>query len=203
MDTMMKSPAQLTATTLFEAAGGQYTAGSYDNAIMLYELGLGKNTHFRDALFSLISTLVVAKKFDAAVPVVARLLAVDPTSTPTQTQAWNVWRGINQTSKNEALKAVATDSAIHYGELRTGGPTSVEISAFNPDKDGATLDGAVRNRTTAQKSYQVTFEFLNATGGVVVAVPVAVGDVPANTGKAFSVKATGAGIAAWRYKPVQ
>jgi tetratricopeptide (TPR) repeat protein len=203
MDTMMKNPAQFSAATLFEAAGGQYAAGAYDNAIKLYQLGLEKNPSFRDGLFSLASTMVVAKRYDEAVPVIARLLAVDPVNSFTQTQALNVWKGINQTSKNDALKAMATDSAIHYGQLRTNGPTSVEVSTFNPEKDGATLEGAVKNRTTEQKSYQVTFEFLNATGGVVASVPVVVSNVPASTGKMFSVKATGAGIAAWRYKPLQ
>jgi tetratricopeptide (TPR) repeat protein len=203
-DAMMANPAQYNAATLFVAAGSMYGAGQYENAVRLYVEGLKKNPNLRDALFSLTSTYITMGKFDDAVPIVARLLAVDPSNVKTYTQAAVVWRGVVKSSSNAKLTEIATDSAILYSDLRLHSPVSVEMSPeFDTSTDSASLDGVVQNMATEAKSYQVTFEFLNAAGGVVTSTVANVADVPAKTGKPFSLNVAGKGIVAWRYKAVK
>ena len=204
MDDMMKNPDQFTALTLFEAATGEYNASQFENAAKLYELGLKKNPNFRDGVFSLISSYVQLKKFDDAIPHVYKLLTIDPTNVRSYTQAWNVWRGVNNSSTNAALKAIGQDSAIHYGTIRNSAEVSVEMNNdFVALGDSATVSGAVHNRGAAPKSYEVTFEFLDTKGAVVTTKAVTVADVAAKSGKAVAVAVKGKDIVAWRYKPVK
>lgn len=204
MGRMLSNPDAFTSGTLFEAAFGAFNAGGLDEAIQLYELGLKKNPYHRDGWFSLTSALITRRRFDEAVVASGKLLQIDPTSVPNYTQALNAWRGVAQEGKNEALKEIAADSAIYYAGRRTDAPVSVEMRPdFHVTADGASLPGVLQNRSDAAKSYRITFEFLNASGSVVGTEEVTVADVPAKTGKPFTVSGKGAGIVAWRYKPVQ
>ena len=74
------------------------------------------------------------------------------------------------------------------------------ITAPPPTGD-AMFEGAVHNQTAAPKSFSFVVEFLNATGAVVGAPQtVEVTDIPAKTGKRFSLTVKGTGIVAYRYK---
>ena len=204
MEAMVANPDKYTSGTLFGAAVTQYNGEQYETAISLFKAGLKKNPYYRDALFSLANTYVKMGKFDDAVPILLRLQAGDPNNVNTHTMAWNVWRGIIKSGTDEKLKAVATDSSIKYSGLRQDAPVSVEMSTeFDTSNEQATLTGAVQNRSAAPKSYKITFEFLDDKGAVVASSVADVPNVPAKTGMAFTVKAAGKGIVAWRYKPVE
>lgn len=202
LDEMVKNPEKYSAAALFEGAGGQFAGGEFATANKLYEAGLARNPMFRDALFSYVSSLLKAEQSDKALEVVRKLLSVDPNSQSTLTQAAAVWSAIYRAA-DEASKAKVQDSLIHYTTESRQASAYVRVNAFTPSATGAKIEGQVNNMTDAPKSYTIEFEFLNATGGVVSTATGSAPDAPAKTGKAFTVSGTGAGIVAWRYKPIK
>jgi tetratricopeptide (TPR) repeat protein len=197
---MMKNPDQYTAGALFEAGSNAYAAGQYDDAMSFYQAGLVKVPGHRDALFSMSSAMVKTQKFDEALPIVRRLLAVDPTDTSNVLQAYNVWIGVYHNSKDEALKGVAIDSIQYYQALAKSLPASVHVEPLVPEKDAVNLSGTVTNRGDGAKTFLIEFEFLNAAGAVVAKGNANVADVGPKATKPFSVAAKGLNVVAWRYK---
>lgn len=201
---MLKTPAQFTPTQLFAAGKDAFDAELYEDAVSFFEAGLGKSAHSRDGLFNLANTHVRTNAFDKAAPLLPRLFAVDPLNRDNFILASNVWRGItNATAENSPAQKAALDSNVHYIKLRDSSAISVKPDAFAPPATGdVTLEGAVHNYTAAPRNFSMIVEFLNANGAVVgAAQTVEVTDIPAKTGKRFSVTGKGAGISAYRYKP--
>jgi tetratricopeptide (TPR) repeat protein len=201
MNTMMERPDSFSASALFEAAGAAFTAENYPNAIKLYEVGLGKNPMFRDGLFSYISALIKAEQFDKATAAARKLISIDPNSQGSLQQTAAAWQGLMKSTQDSLVRLRATDSTLHYVTESRTAPAYLKVNAF--DASAGSIDGQINNMTDAPKSFEVSFEFLDASGGVVSTAKVPVADIPAKTGKAFSVKGTGTGIVAWRYAPLK
>lgn len=81
-------------------------------------------------------------------------------------------------------------------------PVRVTFGEFTTTTDKVTIGGEIRNRTQAEKTYNLTIEFLDKAGTVVTSGSTTVEKVPAGGVGRFSITATGKDIAAFRYKPI-
>lgn len=97
----------------------------------------------------------------------------------------------------------AIDSALKYQTMMTSLPAQVTFNEFTIAADGkTTLGGSVLNQTDAQKSYTIKFEFVDKAGNTVATQDVAVGPVAPKQRTSFKATASGAGIVAFKYAPL-
>ncbi len=103
---------------------------------------------------------------------------------------------------NQDSAKVAVDSAIKYNNAMTTLPAKVEFTEFTPSDAKTTIGGSVTNQTDAAKSFNLKIEFVDKAGNVVGSQDVPVGPVQPHQSAKFNATATGAGIVAFRYKPI-
>ena len=164
--------------------------GSYKLAAQAFEGGVKLNPYYRDGLFNLVNTYLQLNDSAAMLPVAQRLVRADP---------------MNRMS----LRLLAfshqrvghIDSTLHYLRMADSTlTTDITVSEFGPQEQSAELKGIATNlRSRPNTPFKLVFDFLN-TKGEVVATQAA--DIPAIAGQEtfqFELKATVAGIAAWRY----
>jgi tetratricopeptide (TPR) repeat protein len=122
-----------------------------------------------------------------------------------------------RTAANAAKRKALTDSAIKLDSLQKDMlnkqlaantrademQVQVLFGEFTPLADKATLSGEIRNKTDSEKTYTLNVEFLDKSGNVVTTGQATVPKVGAHNVGKFSLTATGANIAAFRYKPIQ
>lgn len=200
---MLTDPTKFTAAQLFGAGVEAFGAQRYDDAITSFRAGLVKNQCNRDGLFNLANSYNYAKQFDSAFAAFPKLLAVDPQNPDNFRLIAKTWQDVMKADANSPRGKIAIDSIINYIKLRDSSAVTVKFAPFTiPDRTDAAADAMITNRSGAPKTFQVTIEFLNAACGVVTSQTVTVPNVPAGQGMRFSVIGKGAGIVAYRYKPV-
>jgi hypothetical protein len=101
----------------------------------------------------------------------------------------------------DSAKAVA-DSALKYNTVAEGFPVKVTFNEFSTTEEKSTLAGSVNNTSDQTQTYAVKVDFLDVSGKVLSSQTATVGPVTAGQTGRFSVTATGAGIAAFRYAPL-
>jgi tetratricopeptide (TPR) repeat protein len=198
---MLTDPARYTYTQLFAAGVDAFGAERYDDAVAFFDAGLKKNPSSRDGLFNLANSYVYAQNFDLALPMLARLFAVDPLNRDNYILAAKTWQSI-QNGPESPRQKTAIDSTIYYLRLRDSSAFTVKPDVFTPPTTGDfTFEGAVHNWTAAPGAFSFIVEFLNASGNPVGSPQtIEVTEIPAKTGKRFTLTGRGAGVVAYRYK---
>jgi tetratricopeptide (TPR) repeat protein len=162
----------------------------YPLAIQAFEAGLVKVPYHREALYRLSAAAALANDTARALSAGQRLYAVDPlnrTSIRMLAQAWQL--------RNKP------DSVLRYLKIADSIPVDVNVTGLTTEEQGATLRGLVTNFHTKQSApVSLVFDFLNAKGDVVATMPQTIGPLAPNGTQPLELKATGAGIAAWRYR---
>jgi tetratricopeptide (TPR) repeat protein len=199
---MLKNPEKHSAASLAEAGVAAFRAQRYEEAMQFFDASLKKNTHHAQTLFNYINAAISAKKLTEATGMVPRLIAVDPSNYDNITLAARAWQAVVLAAGGTPSKE-ATDSALHYVSARSNSTISVKFNAFVPRPGNAqTFEGVIENRSDAAKSFDFPVECLDATGGVVATTKITVADIPPKAAKEFKVQCAGAGIMAFKYKPV-
>lgn len=205
-------------------------AGQTKDALALFQAAYRKNGYHRDILYDLGRTYVDADNPSAAMPVVARLLTVDPSNGDNYRLQGLVYAMVQRkltaesktygqkanSSKSSAVKRayidsakvagdsirVVTDLALKYSMVADSLPAKVGFTEFSPSDGKVTVGGTITNNTSSPQTYTMAMEFLDKDGNVVDKQTATVGPVaPSSAGK-FSVIGNGQGIVAFRYAPV-
>lgn len=127
-----------------------------------------------------------------------------------------VVNALGRTVADQAKRRALTDTAIRLDSLQRSAlnkqvdwntkadsmPVQVLFAEFTPGAEKTTLAGEVRNRSTAEKTYTLNFEFLDKTGAVVTTGTATVDKVAPRGSGRFSLTGTAPGIVAFRYKPI-
>lgn len=211
--------------------GGVWATQAADTAgaSTLFHAAYQMNPYHRDALSNLALIELRQQKFDSAMTLLSQLKAVDPNGDNARLWLFTYagmakkFADLNhdivarfKQSKDQKLKRVLSDSATLttdsnrvYTELavnvNTGMdsiPVLVTFSQFSSQGDSVTLKGTIANHTADAKTYTLKVDFLDHTGAVVVSDSTTVGPVSGNGSGEFALKASGAGITAFRYAPV-
>ena len=190
-DSLAAHAKDLDPDALFGPGSRLVGQGLYRPGARALALGLAKNPYRRDALFSLAAAYYQLRDSASLLPAAQRLLALDPLGRPSLRLVAAGWdfRGARDSAK--AYKARAD----------TGLAVEITVPSFLPDSGGAVISVVAANlKASPSRPFRITLDFLDATGQ-----PVATHtqDIPAllpRQSQAFDVKATGRGIAGWRYR---
>ncbi|HEU5262254.1 MAG TPA: hypothetical protein VFU41_12610 [Gemmatimonadales bacterium] len=190
-DTIAAHAQSLDPEALFAAGQRLSSQGLFEAGTRAFAVGLQKNPYRRDALYALGVGYYQLRDSANLLPVAQRLAALDPlnrASIKLVAAAWDL-RG----QRDSTLKYVArADSGI---------AVELTVSSFLPDSGGAAITLLATNLKPApSKPFQLTVEFLDPRGQVVVS---ATRDVPAISPRDKSqidLKVSGKGIAGWRYR---
>ncbi len=152
--------------------------------------GLEKNPYHRDALYNLAGISYLIGDTSRVLPLAQRLYAVDPMNRSTLAKIAGGWQLLGQ-----------KDSVLRYLQVADSLPVEVTVNAFSVRDSAASLEGTFTNlRPGRSPALAVTFEFLDAKGGVVAAQTDTVPALEPSASREFRIKATGQGIVAWRYR---
>jgi hypothetical protein len=151
---------------------------------------LAKNPYDRDALFNLSGLYYILSDTARALPVATRLYGLDPLNRSVLAKL----AGAYQLRKK-------TDSTLYYLQQAEAVAVEVTVATFRTDDKEATVGGLLTNiRDKPNAPFQVTFELLNAQGGLVTTQSVDVPTIEPGGNQRFDFKATGQEIVGWRYR---
>jgi tetratricopeptide (TPR) repeat protein len=195
-----------------EAAGGGAATGSqdlmnigvnmyndkkYPEAAAAFEKVVQAEPYNRDALFNLTNTYLALKDGPKLLATAQKLTALEPMN---ENALKLLGEGYKQSKQvNEAVSTAEKVLAL---------PIDVKVGAFQASPSGASLTATATGRqaqTAAGKPITpapltLTFEFLNASGGVVGSQDVQVPALQPGASQELKAAAQGQGIVGYRYK---
>jgi tetratricopeptide (TPR) repeat protein len=190
-DSLAAHAKDLDADALLGAGARMVGQGLYRPGARALTLGLAKNPYRREALFSLAVAYYQLHDSTALLPAAQRLIAVDPLS-------------------RASLKLVAVgwdfrkrrDSAqVYVVRADSGLAVEIAVPSFLPDSAGATVSVVATNLKSApSKPFRLTFEFLDVTGQPVATLTHDIPAIAPRQSEVFDLKASGRGMAGWRYR---
>lgn len=191
--------------------------GNTANAMTLYAEALKKNPWSRDPNYFLAYLLIDAGRGEEALPLLDRLIEIDPSNSDNYLLKSVVIR--NRANEAQARRDATRDAAQRQALLRevralnaqadslgsreSAMPHKLQVISFERRDDGAKLTGTIENRSQAAKTYTVEMSFLDASGAVVETVTTTTESIAAGAVGGFEVSGTKPGIVAWRYKALQ
>ena len=173
-------------------------------AMSLYEGALAKNANIRDANYFLAYLYYEAKQPEKMLPLTERLIAIDPSNGDNYLMRAYAYQLLASGEKDAKKKAEYTrmQDSLAAEEGKLSGAHKVQITRFERKTPGAVLGGAVENLAKVARPFTLTVEFLDATGGVVETMTATVAETASGARGEFQLEPTGAGIVAFRYRPL-
>lgn len=199
----MQNPGNYTYQELLLAAVGAARAQQNADAARLFELTLENNPWNRDALFNLAAMYANLQQHQKMIPVIARLVAVDPSNAENWQLYSLAYNGISRAAKAAPAKRAANDSTVKYYEVSEKLPAHVVFTEWTNAPERTSVAGTIENRTEAARTFTITFEFLDKAGNVVATETATTEAVAPKARGRFSLSTTAAGVVAFRYKPIQ
>ncbi|MGH7663850.1 MAG: FxLYD domain-containing protein [Gemmatimonadaceae bacterium] len=199
----LANPSAFSDIALINAGVIAAQAERAEDAAALFRAASEANPHHRDALYNLAATLYVLEEYGEMLPIVKRLVAVDPNNPDNWRLYAFAYRGLAQLASDDAQKRARTDSLVRFFELSEKMPVRVTFTQFTRGEGEVTLSGVIENMSESAKTYQLQIEFLDKSGNVVGSQTANVGPVDPSTTGTFSVSASAPGTAAFRYAPLE
>lgn len=211
---MLENPAPYPDLALLIGAEVSRMGGNAPNAIALYQETLKKNPNARDANYFLAYLLIDANRGEEALPMLDRLIEIDPSNgdnyllksivirnraTAAQTRR-DATRDAAQ--RQTLLREIRAHTALadSLGAKESGMPHKLQVIGFERRAEGAKLNGTIENRSQTAKTYTVEMSFLDSTGTVLETLTATTESIAAGAVGGFEITATKPGIVAWRYK---
>lgn len=198
----LASPMEFSDLALVNAGVIAAQADQAADAAALFDAALKKNPNYRDALYNLAASLYAMDRHQEMLPVVRRLVAVDPSNPDNWRLYAFAFQGMSKTAASEQAKRAQTDSLVKYYEMSEKMPVRVSFSQFTRGDGRATLAGNVENRGGAARTYQLRVEFLDQAGNVVSTEVANVGPVAPKESGRFSITVQSPNVVAFRYAPI-
>jgi tetratricopeptide (TPR) repeat protein len=191
-----------TDQTVAQAGVLSTAAGKTADAVMFFAAAAKMNPYFRDYMYNLAAMMYEAKQTTEMIPIVHKLVALDP-SNPDDLQLFTyAFSGVSKSSKDPAVVKAAIDSVQYYGKLAEDMPAHVSFSDFQRQTNRTLLVGSVENRAKDARAYSIDFEFIGKDGTVLQKATATVATVaPGGTG-AFKIDVPVGGVFGVRYAPL-
>lgn len=188
----------------FTQAGVTMTRlGKLPEAQRYFERAIELNPWQRDALNNLAATYQAQNAFAKMIPVVDRLVKIDPSNPDNWLWYAYAYQGLGRAEKVAAKKKQYTDSLVKYNQLSEKMPVKVLFTGFFRSDAETKLTGTIENRAATAKSYDLKVEFIDKAGNAVSTGSAAVGPVAAKKTQEFTITAPkGTGIVGFRYAPL-
>lgn len=173
-----------------------------DDAMTLYRAALEKNPNIRDANYFLSFLLIESGQHAEALPLVEKLLELDPSNPDNLMMKTLAKRPIAEAERDATKRAALIRELDALTRQEAAMTQQLRITRFERRADGAVLMGEIENRSRAAKTYTVNVEFLDLDGNVVESKSVTTASAAPNATVPFELQATVPGIAAYRYAPL-
>jgi len=177
---------------LFTAGQRLMSQGLFRAGTRALAVALTQNPYRRDALYSLGVGYYQLRDSTRLLDVAPRLVQLDPlnrSSLKLLAAAWDL-RG----KHDSTLKYLAQADSLLAVE--------VTVSSFVPDSSGAAITLLATNlKPVPSKPFRLTVEFLDPAGKIVASETRDVPAIPPQQNQQIDLKASGKGIASWRYRP--
>jgi tetratricopeptide (TPR) repeat protein len=195
----LTNPTKYSYQELLAAAVAASRANQTPDAAALFEGALQQNPFNRDGLFNTALMYNNLGQHQKALPILARLLAIDPSNVETLQLHAIVYNAIAKGTKEPAAKRAATESAVKYYQEGEALPANVVFTEWTNGDEKSTLAGTIQNRGKTAKSFTMNVDFLDKAGAVVTSRTVTVADVAPNATGSFSVTIEAPNVLAYRY----
>jgi tetratricopeptide (TPR) repeat protein len=165
---------------------------------------LAKDPYSHDALLLALVAYIQTSNGDAAQPLVARFLELEPNNPEGYQMGSAVYSLLQQkagNAKDTKTAKMYSDSTVAY-EAKSKMPVQVVGSGFQVNQNDVSITVEVTNSGSAPKDFDVTVEFIDQAGKTVASKQVSLKQVGAGNSDRASVSASGAGIVSFRFKPL-
>jgi tetratricopeptide (TPR) repeat protein len=172
------------------------------DAVTLFAMAAKMNPYFRDYQYNLAAMLFESKKAAEMVPVVHKLVELDPNNPDNYLLFTYGFKGVSDVTKDPAIKKAAIDSVMYFGKISEDMPMRVAFTDFQRQTSRTLVLGTVENRSKAAREYTLDFELLGKDGAVLQKATATVPSVaPGATGN-FKVDVPIGGVFGVRYAPL-
>ena len=226
-DAVVKAPASFGDIEATTAGVLMTRINRAQKAMTLFEGALSVNASQRDALNNLAATYYNAGKFAEMMPVIGKLVQVDPNNPDNWLWYAYAYQGLMKPLKPaDPKRKQYSDSLSYYNNISETMAVKVTFNAFSRGDAESKLAGNVEFRSLgptppvrrpaaragarpaaaaaapSTKDITLSVEFLDKSGGVVEQVSVPVGTMKAGETKEFAASTKKPGVVAFRYAKV-
>ena len=202
-DEVLAQAATIGDLALTTAGVNAVQANKTAEAAKLFEAALAQNPYQRDALNNLAATYYNMNQYDKIVPLVERLVAVDPGNPDNYMFAAFAYQGMGKAAAKTPAKAkLYTDSLLLWKGRADKLPAQVTFQQFTRGAEKTTVTGKVKGIAANAGPFTLKFEFLDAKGNVVASQTASVPAVTKDQSADFKIEIDKGGIVAFRYAPI-
>ena len=200
---VMATPEKYDEMTLAQAGVIATRAQNQVDAVKLFGAASKLNPYSRDYLYNVAATLYDAKQPAEMIPVVRKLLLLDPGNPDNLMLYAYAYNGLSKAEKDPAKKKMLLDSMVFYNKTSDEMPQKVTYVELGRLKDRTLLKGQVENRTKVARTVTLDFEFLDKNGAVMgTKQTTIVGPIAPGATKDFSLEFPMGGVYGVRYAPL-
>jgi tetratricopeptide (TPR) repeat protein len=200
---IMATPEKYDEMTLAQAGVIATRVQNQVDAVKLFSVAAKLNPYSRDYLYNVAATLYDAKQPAEMIPVVRKLLLLDPGNPDNLMLYAYAYNGLSKAEKDPAKKKMMLDSMVFYNKTSDEMPQKVTYVELGRLKDRTLLKGQVENRTKLARTVTIDFEFLDKNGAVMgTKQTTIVGPIAAGATKDFALEFPMGGVYGVRYAPL-
>jgi tetratricopeptide (TPR) repeat protein len=196
------APEKYADQTVGQAGVLSTASGKMADAVTFFSTAAKMNPYFRDYQYNLAAMMYEAKQAADMVPVVHKLVELDPDN-PDNYQLFTYgFKGVSDATKDPAVKKAAIDSVMYYGKIAEDMNVRVAYTDFERQANRTLLMGTVENRAKDARAFSIDFEFLGKDGAVLQKSTATVATVAAGATGNFKVDIPVGGVYGVRYAPL-
>jgi tetratricopeptide (TPR) repeat protein len=199
---MLANPSKYGELSLVHAGVVASRFGHQADATKLFDAASSQNPYSRDVINNLAATYIQNNEYTKAFPLINKLVAIDPSNPDNYLLYAFAYQGLYKGTKDKKLQKMYTDSLVYWNSKSENLPVKLVVTEFSRRPNETSLSGTVENRSTASKTYNLSFELLDKTGNVIDTQTLTVGPVAPKASQKFSIKSAKGGAYGYRYKPL-
>jgi tetratricopeptide (TPR) repeat protein len=193
------NPEKYTDQTVAQAGVLSTAAGKTADAVLFFGTAAKMNPYFRDYLYNLAAMMYEAKQTTEMIPIVHKLVELDPSNPDDLMLFTYAFSGVQNGTKDPAVKKAAIDSVMYYGKLSESMPHRLTYTDFERQANRTLLVGTVENRAKDARAFTIEFEFIGKDGAVLQKSTATVATVAPGTTGTFKVDIPIGGVFGVRY----
>lgn len=175
------------------------TAGKTADAVLLFQQAAKLNPYFRDYLYNLAAMMYEAKMTTEMIPIVHKLVELDPSNSDDVMLFTYAFGGLQNNTRDPAVKKAAIDSVMYYGKIAEAMPYRLSFSDFQRQPSRTVLVGQVENRSKTAKEFTIEFELLGKDGAVLQKATATVASVAPGASGTWKLDVPLGGVVGVRY----
>ncbi len=199
---MAANPDRYDVAQLIDAGVSAINDARYEEAVTLLEGAHRKEPFSRDVNFALSIAYSHNGQYQEMLPVVHRLVDLDPSNADNHMLLSQAFQGMVETGDRNQQRAYG-DSLIRTQQTAARMTVKVTFRGIAGQGDQRTLEGDIENLTEEPRTYTINFQLLDVQGNVVGSEAVTVENVAAMGSSTFSVPLRNPAAVAYKYAPVQ